>query len=126
MIRDTASVAAEALRSLLHHHWCGLSVPDLDALLVELVDVAHRLSEAVERTERALLAADKAGGLRLDWDGQQRHRSPHEALVSARADLRHGAAATREAGRWLHDARQATATVGLIFDVDEDGIEEEY
>jgi hypothetical protein len=125
-MRDMASVASEALRSLLHQRWCGLSVPELDALLVELSDVAFRLSEATERAERALLAADKAGGLRLDWAGQQRHASAHEALVSARADLRHGAAAAQETGRWLHDARQATATVGLAFDQDGDEIEEEY
>ena len=39
MMRDMASVASEALRSLLHQRWCGLSVSELDVLLVELSDV---------------------------------------------------------------------------------------
>jgi hypothetical protein len=125
-MRELASNAPEALRTLLHENLCGTSVPDLDGLLVELTDTAFRLSEMVSRVDQALGSADKAGRLRLDFEGQQRHRSPHDALVSARADLRHGAAAARETGRWLDDARQVTATVGLVFDQVVDGIEEEY
>jgi hypothetical protein len=125
-MRELASTASEALRSLLHESLCGISVPDLDGLLVELGDTAFRVSELAERIDRALGLAVEAGGLRLDWQGQQRYSSPEVAVSSARADLRHGAAAARETGRWLDDARQVTATVGLAFDEDDDGIEEPY
>jgi len=126
-MRDRASTASEALRGLLHENLCGASVPDLDGLLVELTDTAFRLSELVERVDQALGYAAGAGGLHLDWNGQQRFPSPSDAVASARGNLRHGAAAAREAGRWLDDARQATATVGLVFDDQaDDEIEEPY
>jgi len=59
--------------------------------------------------------------------GQQRFSSPADAVASARENLRHGGAAARETSRWLDDARQATATVGLVFDDQaDDEIEEPY
>lgn len=126
-MRDMASTASEALRGLLHESFCGSSVPDLDGLLVELTGAAFRLSELAERVDQALGSAVEAGGLRLDHYGQQRFSSPADAVASACGNLRHGAAAARETGRWLDDARQATATVGLVFDDQgDDEIEEPY
>ena len=60
------------------------------------------------------------------WTGTASNGLPRRPrpLASARADLHHGAAAARETSRWLDDARQATATVGLVFDQVDGGIEE--
>ncbi len=114
--RELVESSESSLRAVLHESLENLSVQDLDGVLVELVEVAWRVSELAHRLQRAAACRAGADGLRLDVHGAERFCSPAEALETAQADLSQGAAAAASAAEWLHDARQVTSTIGTAFD----------
>jgi len=114
--RELVESAESSLRAVLHESLEDHSVQDLEGVLVELVEVAWRVSELARRLQRAAACRADIDGLRLDAHGAERFCSPTQALETAQADLSQGAAAAASAAEWLHEARQVTSTIGLVFD----------
>lgn len=106
-----ARQAAEAIRELNHLTYDpgGLSVPDAYTVIAELATMAYRLDQLLGQLAANLNARNDAGGLRLDFFGQERYDHPADAIHAARDHLSWSAELTRPLATKLEAAQNITA-----------------